>query len=125
MRDSRRIHHLEALKHEPRRYGIRPPDALTGYRILDFGTAFASPMAAHLLADMGAEVIKIESHTRLDGLRLGRPIVGEDIAGGDREWPEYQPVFHGLNRSKLGITVNIKHPEGVDCSNAWSVSATS
>ena len=52
-----------------------PPDALTGYRILDFGTAFASPMAAHLLADMGAEVIKIESHTRLDGLRLGRPIV--------------------------------------------------
>jgi benzylsuccinate CoA-transferase BbsF subunit len=91
-----------------------PPDALTGYRILDFGTAFASPMAAHLLADMGAEVIKVESHTRLDGLRLGRPIVGEDIAGGDRgEWPEYQPVFHGLNRSKLGITVNIKHPEGV------------
>jgi benzylsuccinate CoA-transferase BbsF subunit len=93
----------------------RPPDALTGYRILDFGTAFASPMAAHLLADMGAEVIKIESHTRLDGLRLGRPIVGEDIAGGDRgEWPEYQPVFHGLNRSKLGITVNIKHPDGVE-----------
>jgi crotonobetainyl-CoA:carnitine CoA-transferase CaiB-like acyl-CoA transferase len=92
-----------------------PPDALAGYRLLDFGTAFASPMAAHLLADMGAEVIKIESHTRLDGLRLGRPIVGEDIAGGDRgEWPEYQPVFHGLNRSKLGITVNIKHPEGVD-----------
>jgi crotonobetainyl-CoA:carnitine CoA-transferase CaiB-like acyl-CoA transferase len=92
-----------------------PPDALTSYRILDFGTAFASPMAAHLLADMGAEVIKIESHSRLDGLRLGRPIVGEDIAGGDRgEWPEYQPVFHGLNRSKLGITVNIKHPEGVD-----------
>jgi benzylsuccinate CoA-transferase BbsF subunit len=92
-----------------------PPDALAGYRILDFGTAFASPMAAHLMADMGAEVIKIESHTRLDGLRLGRPIVGEDIAGGDRgEWPEYQPVFHGLNRSKLGITVNIKHPEGVE-----------
>src|SRR5262245_3743650 len=93
----------------------KPPDALAGYRMLDFGTAFASPMAAHLLADMGAEVIKIESHTRLDGLRLGRPIVGEDIAGGDRgEWPEYQPVFHGLNRNKLGITVNIKHAEGVE-----------
>lgn len=89
-------------------------DALAGYRVLDFGTAFASPMAAHLLADMGAEVIKIESRTRLDGLRLGRPIVGEDIAGGDRgEWPEYQPVFHGLNRSKLGVTVNLKHADGV------------
>jgi benzylsuccinate CoA-transferase BbsF subunit len=84
------------------------------FRVLDFGTAFASPMAAHLLADMGAEVIKIESRTRLDGLRLGRPIVGEDIAGGDRgEWPEYQPVFHGLNRSKLGVTINIKHPDGI------------
>lgn len=89
-------------------------EALTGFRVLDFGTAFASPMAAHLLADMGAEVIKIESRTRLDGLRLGRPIVGEDVAGGDRgDWPEYQPVFHGLNRSKLGVTVNIKHPEGI------------
>jgi benzylsuccinate CoA-transferase BbsF subunit len=90
------------------------PDALAGYRVLDFGTAFASPMAAQLLADMGAEVIKVESRTRLDGLRLGRPIVGEDIAGGDRgDWPEYQPVFHGLNRSKLGVTINIKHPEGI------------
>jgi len=98
----------------PAHEGHPSADALAGYRVLDFGTAFASPMAAHLLADMGAEVIKIESRTRLDGLRLGRPIVGEDIAGGDRgEWPEYQPVFHGLNRSKLGITVNIKHPEGI------------
>src|SRR5688572_33136784 len=92
-----------------------PPDALAGYRILDFGTAFASPMAAHLLADMGAEVIKIESQTRLDGLRLGRPIVGEDIDGGGRgEWPEYQHVFHGLDRSKLGVKFYIKNSVGVE-----------
>jgi crotonobetainyl-CoA:carnitine CoA-transferase CaiB-like acyl-CoA transferase len=34
-------------------------DALAGYRVLDFGTAFASPMAANLLADMGAEAGRI------------------------------------------------------------------
>ena len=87
---------------------------LESYRVVDFGTAWAGPMGAQLLADMGAEVIKVESHSRMDGLRLGRPMVGEDFAGGDRGlWPELQPLFHGLNRNKLGITVNIKHPEGL------------
>jgi benzylsuccinate CoA-transferase BbsF subunit len=87
---------------------------LSSYRIIDFGTAWAGPMAAQLLADMGAEVIKVESRARLDGLRLGRPIVGEDIAGGDRGlWPELQPVFHGINRNKLSVTLNLKTEEGV------------
>lgn len=89
--------------------------ALSGIRILDFGTAWAGPMAGQILADLGAEVIKIESHTRMDGLRLGRPIIGEDAAGGDRgEWPELQPIFHALNRNKLGVTINMKTPEGVE-----------
>jgi benzylsuccinate CoA-transferase BbsF subunit len=87
---------------------------LSNYRIVDFGTAWAGPMAAQLLADMGAEVIKVESRTRLDGLRLGRPIIGEDIAGGDRGlWPELQPVFHGINRNKLSVTLNLKTQEGL------------
>ena len=88
--------------------------ALEGYRILDFGTAVAGPMAVQILADMGAEVIKVESRKSLDGLRLGRPIVGDDIAGGDEgKWPDIQPSFHGVNRNKLGITLDIKHPEGL------------
>ena len=87
---------------------------LESYRVVDFGTAWAGLMGAQLLADMGAEVIKVESHSRMDGLRLGRPLVGEDFAGGDRGlWPELQPLFHGLNRNKMGVTVNIKHPEGL------------
>ena len=61
-----------------------------------------------------AQVIKVETRTRLDGTRRGRPIVGEDIAGGDRGlWPDLQPLFHCLNRNKLGITVNIKEPQGL------------
>jgi len=87
--------------------------ALDGYRILDFGTAWAGPMAGQLLADMGAEVIKVESRKKMDGIRLGRPIIGKDIAGGDEgKWPNLQPVFHALNRNKLGITIDLKHPEG-------------
>ena len=77
-----------------------PP--LASFRVVDLGSAWAGPMAAQLLGDMGAEVIKVESRVRLDGLRLGRPMIGDDIAGGDRGlWPELQPLFHSLNRNKL------------------------
>jgi len=71
-------------------------------------------MTTQLLADMGAEVIKVETRVRLDGLRMGRPILGDDIAGGDEgKWPDIQPSFHSLNRNKLGITVDIKQPRGL------------
>ena len=87
---------------------------LTGLRVIDFGTAWAAPMATQLLADYGAEVIKVETNTRLDGLRLGRPMIGDDLSGGDRGlWPELQPVFHGINRNKLSITVDMKTSEGI------------
>ena len=90
------------------------PLPLSRYRVVDFGTAWAGPMATQLLADLGAEVIKVESRARMDGLRLGRPIVGDDIAGGDRGlWPELQPVFHGINRNKLSVTLNLKTRDGL------------
>ena len=87
---------------------------LSNLRVIDFGTAWAGPMAAQLLGDLGAEVIKIETRTRLDGLRLGRPIIGDEFAEGDRGlWPELQPVFHGINRNKLSITLNLKTEQGI------------
>lgn len=87
---------------------------LLGIRILDFGHAWAAPVAGYLLADMGAEVIKVETAKRIDGIRMGRPIIGDDIAGGDEgKWPNLQPAFHAVNRNKLGITLDIKHPRGV------------
>ena len=88
---------------------------LEGYRVLDFGTAWAGPQVGQILADLGAEVIKIESRKKIDGARLGRPIVGDDIAGGDEgKWPDMQPVFHGLNRNKLSFSVDAKHPDGLN-----------
>lgn len=86
---------------------------LRNIRVIDLGSAWAGPMAGQLLADMGAQVIKVESRARMDGMRLGRPMVGEDLSGGDRGlWPELQPVFHGLNRNKLSITLNLRTDEG-------------
>jgi len=88
--------------------------SLEGYRIIDFGTAWAGPMSTQLLADMGAEVIKVETKGKLDGLRMGRPIVGDDIAGGDEgKWPDLQPAFHALNRNKMSITLDIKKGKGL------------
>jgi len=76
--------------------------SLEGYRLLDFGTALAGPQVGQLLADLGMEVIKIETRIKPDGLRLGRPIVGDDIAGGDDgKWLDMQPMFHVTNRNKF------------------------
>ena len=88
--------------------------ALAGYRVIDIGYVLAGPLVTQFMADMGAEVIKVESRTRLDGTRRGRPIVGEDIAGGDRGlWPELSPLFHCINRNKLGLTADLRTPEGL------------
>lgn len=86
--------------------------AIEGYRMLDFGTAWAGPQVGGILADMGMEVIKIETRTKLDGSRMGRPLVGADIAGGDEgKWPDMQPIFHGINRNKLSFTIDLKQPK--------------
>jgi benzylsuccinate CoA-transferase BbsF subunit len=89
------------------------PLPLQGYRVLDFCWVWAGPAMTHLLADLGAEVLKVESRSRLDGTRLGRPIIG-DASGDEGQAPELQPLNHGLNRNKLSITVNLSKDEGRD-----------
>ena len=77
---------------------------LSGYRVVDFSWVWAGPLLGELLADMGAEVIKVETNKRLDSARLtpGRSTVG----------PETDFVFHSINRNKLGITVDMTDPKG-------------
>jgi benzylsuccinate CoA-transferase BbsF subunit len=89
--------------------------SLEGYRLLDFGTAQAGPQVAQLLADMGMEVIKIETRVKPDGVRLGRPMAGVNITGVDEsKWLDMQPVFHMMNRNKLSFTINLKHPRATE-----------
>ncbi len=79
---------------------------LEGIRILDFGRYIAGPFCGMLLADMGAEVIRIE---KIDGSEDRYTIpVGE---GADGEY-SVGAMFLQMNRNKLGLTLNPMKPQG-------------
>ncbi len=80
-----------------------PNGALDGIRVLDFSHALAGPYCTLLLADYGAEVYKLEAKDGDMGRGWGPP-----FAGGESSF------FLGLNRGKLGISINLKEPEGLD-----------
>jgi len=88
---------------------------LTGLRVLDFTTAWAGPMTGRILAFLGAEVIKVESSTRLDGWR-GHDAVpsAKRLAGGISGERLYNrsALFNSQNHNKLSLTVDIKNPKG-------------
>ncbi|MFC2065884.1 CaiB/BaiF CoA transferase family protein [Chloroflexota bacterium] len=91
---------------------------LEGIRVVELSTAGVGPGATKVLTDLGAEVIKIESREHLDAWRMGRPVISEDIVGGDRgEWPDMQPYFH-RNCNKLSVTINTKRPAGLKAAKA-------
>lgn len=81
---------------------------LDGVRVLDFTAFWAGPSATHMLAALGADVIKVESIQRVDGMRFSstRP-------PGVDQWWEYGPVFHGANVNKRAITLDLGRDEGV------------
>ena len=76
---------------------------LSGLRVLDLGIITAGAGVSALLADMGAEVIKVESETYPDPFR--------SWAGAS---DEESPLFKSNNRNKKGLSVNLKTQEGVD-----------
>ena len=79
----------------------KPP--LSGVRVLDFGQVLAAPYATMVLADQGAEVIKIEPLT-------GEPTRGyvPPNVGGQ------SPYFLTVNRNKRGVALNLKTEAGLD-----------
>lgn len=79
---------------------------LDGLRITDFTWVVAGPFSTKTLSDMGAEVIKIEARNRPDPMRnyLNRNGVAD---------PNPYGVFDNFNRNKLGISINARHPEGL------------
>jgi crotonobetainyl-CoA:carnitine CoA-transferase CaiB-like acyl-CoA transferase len=85
---------------------------LAGVRVLDLGRVIAGPVAAQYLADLGADVIKVESITRLDGARRGLPMNADAAAGDSGNAPNMMPYFHSSNRSKRSVTLNVRSAAG-------------
>jgi len=80
---------------------VRPLD---GIRILDFSRVLAGPMATQILAELGAEVIKIERPDAGDETRSFEPRVESGDSG----------YFFAFNRGKKSVTLNLKSPRGQD-----------
>ncbi len=76
---------------------------LEGVRIVEFGQLIAIPFATKLLADMGAEVVRIESCTRLDGYRVSG-FYKNDTSG---EFWNRAVNFYEQNRNKKSLTLDL------------------
>lgn len=79
---------------------------LAGARVLDFGLLTAGANTSAMLADLGADVIKIESGAYLDPFRVVGKIDNDD------GWWNRSPQFRFTNRNKRGLALNLKDPEG-------------
>src|SRR6266542_2834892 len=81
--------------------------AWEGVKILEFGSGAAGPIATRYFVEHGATVLRVESRSRPDFLRVYA--LGPDNPHG----LEGAPMFDGLNVGKRSVTLNLKHPEGV------------
>jgi len=81
----------------------KSPQIFEGIRILDFCQVIAGSYATTILADMGAEVIKVEQPGSGDALRKVGPVInGKSV------------FFLQTNRNKKSICIDLKKPEGID-----------
>lgn len=83
--------------------------ALEGIRVVEIGQEIQGPYATLYLADMGADVIKVENRELGDLAR--RTTIGR-IAGPDAPNAAFQQYFFVLNRGKRSITLDLKHEDG-------------
>lgn len=80
--------------------------ALNELKVVDFGIAGVNPMTTKFLADHGATVVRIESHTRPDIQRLGKPFK-DNIPGINRSG-----LYANCNTSKYSATLDLTKPRG-------------
>src|SRR5512134_2444041 len=74
---------------------------LEGIRVLDLTRVLAGPFATAILADLGAEVLKVE-----------RPGTGDDYRYGPSPKGQTSLSFENTNRGKRSITLDVRRPEG-------------
>ncbi|MDP3607262.1 MAG: CaiB/BaiF CoA-transferase family protein [Polaromonas sp.] len=87
---------------------LRPPP-LTGVRVLDLSRVLAGPWAGQLLADLGADVVKVEKPGAGDDTRAWGPPYLKDESGRDTSEASY---FLCANRNKRSVAIDIATPEG-------------
>jgi crotonobetainyl-CoA:carnitine CoA-transferase CaiB-like acyl-CoA transferase len=112
---------LRATVATPRVFGAplveRPAGALVGplhgIRIVDFTIHAAGPFATHMLTQLGAECIKVESTKRLDMFRRPHPVYG-------RLKPS---TFAHVVAGKRSVRINLKHPKGIALARKLASSA--
>ncbi len=78
---------------------------LAGVKVLDVSAFFAGPFATNLLRVLGAELIKVESHVRLDGMRWASGLQLQPL------W-EYSPPYHGVNVGKTVVNLDLTTEPG-------------
>ena len=86
------------------------PGPLAGLRIFDMTRILAGPTATQVLADLGADVIKVERPGKGDDVRHWGPPYLKDADG--VEATADSVYFNAANRNKRSITLNLAHPEG-------------
>ena len=80
---------------------------LRGIRTVDLTAWWAGPSATHVLAALGADVIKVESTVRPDLMRFS------SVKGpGEERWWEWGPLAHAVNTNKRGVTMDLTRDEG-------------
>ena len=87
-----------------------PPGLLSGVRILDFTRVLAGPFCTQILADYGADVIKVEQPVTGDGTRAWKG--SGEAANWKSDIGPMSYFFSSLNRNKRSITVDLKNPAG-------------
>ncbi len=92
-------------------------EALSNVRVLDFTHYVAGPYCTKLLADYGADVLKVERPRTGDPARRLGPFPD------DAPHPERSGLFLHLNTNKRGVTLNLKSPEGASIARRLSESA--
>ena len=84
-------------------------NSLDGIRVLDLSRVLAGPWCTQTLADLGADVIKIERPGTGDDTRTWGPPFLQDASGADTQEAAY---YLGTNRNKRSVTCDIAKPEG-------------
>ena len=79
---------------------------LAGLKVVELARILAGPWAGQILADLGAEVIKVESPEGDDTRKWGPPFI-------ENEGEKTAAYFHGCNRGKKSVTVDFRTEEGI------------